>query len=173
MAAYVNKSTTVRGNMGKVSPICKEMFKKGNWTNYTNIYRVTDSLGGNWSRSELDVGSKRLRYIETVVEHFWERRRKGYIATYDIVLVFEGKAPPHSRDGQIRGAKYFVGKTRLIIERSINTLSNSHVRNNRYLAIKRNRKNLVHIFWSCLPLGTERVSPRRTTNTTATLVVKY
>jgi hypothetical protein len=100
----------------------------------------------------MSVGSKRVRYIETVVEHFWERWRKEYIATLrnlqhkfkkrnslvpvkdDIVLVFEEKAPRHtwclgriteiipSRDGQVRGAKVFIGKTRQIIERPINKL---------------------------------------------------
>ena len=99
-----------------------------------------------------DIGQKRVRYIETVVEHFWEQWRREYLNTLrnwnskykrrnslipevgDVVLIFEEKCPRQrwplgkieetivSRDGQIRGAKVYIGKTKTVIERPINKL---------------------------------------------------
>ena len=52
----------------------------------------------------------------------------------DVVLIYEEKSPRHrwplgriiekitSGDGQVRGAKVFVGKTKVVIERAINQL---------------------------------------------------
>ena len=81
------------------------------------------------------MGQKRSRYIETVVNQFWERWRREYVITLrnwkqkykrknalipeadDVVLVFEEKVPRQNwtlgriinvikgRDGEIRGAK--------------------------------------------------------------------
>ena len=84
--------------------------------------------------------TKRARYVETVIDQFWERWRTEYLSTLrawttkfkrrnslvpeigDIVIIFEEKTPRHkwllgrikdtiiSRDGEIRGAKVLVGK---------------------------------------------------------------
>ena len=99
-----------------------------------------------------EIGRKRVQYIETVVEHFWNRWRQEYLNTLrnwqskykrrnsmvpevgDVVLIYEEKSPRHrwplgriiekitSGDGQVRGAKVFVGKTKVVIERAINQL---------------------------------------------------
>ena len=95
---------------------------------------------------------RRARYIETVVNHYWERWRREYVlnlrnwkAKYkrtnalvpevnDVVVVFEEKVPRQSwcigritetitsHDGQIRGAKVFIGKSKAVIERPVNKL---------------------------------------------------
>ena len=100
----------------------------------------------------LNIGEKRARHIEMLVEHFWERWRKEYVVSLrnwkqkykrrndlipnvgDVVIVFEEKVPRQnwclgriieilpSRDGQIRGAKVLIGKTKTTIERPINKL---------------------------------------------------
>ena len=99
-----------------------------------------------------EVTPKRVRYINSLVEHFWERWRCEYVGTLrnaqqkykkrnslvpminDIVLIYEEKVPRQSwcmgrvieiipsKDDQIRGAKILIGKSRHIIERPVNKL---------------------------------------------------
>ena len=90
--------------------------------------------------------SKRHKYLQTVIEHFWIRWRKEYLNTLrqykvfhrprgelirvnDIVLIYDDKLPRHNwRLGRVqeligtRGAKVFVGKTRNSITRPVNRL---------------------------------------------------
>ena len=95
---------------------------------------------------------KRIEYLETVLNYFWNRLRSEYIPSLlecqklykrqnkiilsigDIVNIFDDKVPRHKwllgriydiitgKDGAIRGAKYFVGKTKKTVERPINKL---------------------------------------------------
>ena len=104
------------------------------------------------SEVNLNLGPKRSCYIESVVQQFWERWRREYVITLrewkhkykqknklipetdDVVLVYEEKVPRQNwtlgrvinvikgRDGEIRGAKVVIGKTRAIVERPINKL---------------------------------------------------
>lgn len=96
-------------------------------------------------------GKKRVRYIDTIVSHYWERWRKEYVVSLrnwknykrsnasipevdDVVLIWEEHVSRQnwllgriielipSRDGVVRGAKVIVGKTRAVIERPINML---------------------------------------------------
>ena len=100
----------------------------------------------------MKTGQKRARYIDTIVEHYWERWRKEYVGSLrnwkqnykrrntvvpevnDVVIVFDEKLPRHkwlfgriielipSKDGQCRGAKLILGKTKAVIERPISKL---------------------------------------------------
>ena len=95
---------------------------------------------------------KRIEYLETVLNHFWNRWRSEYIPSLleyqklykrqnkiissigDMVNIYDNKVPRHKwlfgriydvitgRDGTIRGAKLFVGKTKKTVERPINKL---------------------------------------------------
>ena len=95
---------------------------------------------------------KRIEYLETVLSHFWNRWRSEYIPSLleyqklykrqnkiipsirDIVNIYDDKVPRHKwllgricdiitgKDGAIRGAKLFVGKTKKTVERPINKL---------------------------------------------------
>ena len=95
---------------------------------------------------------KRIEYLETVLNHFWNRWRSEYIPSLleyqklykqqnkmipsidDIVNIHDGKVPRYKwlleriydvitgKDGAIRGAKLFVGKTKKTVERPINKL---------------------------------------------------
>ena len=101
---------------------------------------------------ETNFGPRRVRYIETIIEHFWCRWSKEYVTSLrswtqkvkrtnklipevnDIVLVFDEKLPRQnwclgriveiipSTDGKVRGAKVLLGKTKMTIERPINKL---------------------------------------------------
>ena len=95
---------------------------------------------------------KRIEYMETVLNHFWNRWRSEYIPSLleyqklykrqnkiipsigDIVNIYDDKVPLHKwlhgriydvitgEDGGIRGAKLIVGKTKKTAERPINKL---------------------------------------------------
>ena len=95
---------------------------------------------------------KRIEYLETVLNHFWNRWRSEYIPSLlqyqrlykrqnkiipsigDIVNIYDNKVPRHKwllghiydvitgKDGAIRAAKLFVGKTKKTVERPINKL---------------------------------------------------
>ena len=95
---------------------------------------------------------KRIEYLETVLNHFWNRWRSEYIPSLleyqklykrqnkiissigDMVNIYDNKVPRHKwlfgriydvitgRDGTIRGAKLFVGKTKKTVECPINKL---------------------------------------------------
>ena len=95
---------------------------------------------------------KRIEYFETVLNHFWNRWRSKYIPSLleyqklykrqnkiipsigNIVNIYDDKVPQHKwllgriydvitdKDGAIRGAKLFVGKTKKTLERPINKL---------------------------------------------------
>ena len=96
--------------------------------------------------------SKRFIYLNSVIEHFWDRWRFDYLLSLrefhrpmksnsntqpnvdDIVLVYEEKQPRQhwrlarvkeliiSKDSQVRAAKVIIGKTKNIINRPINRL---------------------------------------------------
>lgn len=93
-----------------------------------------------------------MKYIQTVIEHFWKRWRSEYLTTLqqyqtdkfrnkgqkctegDIVIIYEEKQPRQnwrmgkitelikSNDNKIRAAKVLVGKTKSIITRPLNKL---------------------------------------------------
>ena len=95
---------------------------------------------------------KRIEYLETVLNHFWNRWRSEYIPSLleyqklykrqnkiiasigDIVNIYDNKVPRHKwllgrtydvitgKDGAIRGTKLFVRKTKKTVERPINKL---------------------------------------------------
>ena len=95
---------------------------------------------------------KPIEYLETVLNHFWNRWRSEYIPSLleyqklykrqnkiipsirDIVKICNDKVPRHKwllgriydvitgKDGATRGAKLFVGKTKKTVERPINKL---------------------------------------------------
>ena len=109
-----------------------------------NTYEGTNSKNIN--------GKQRVRYIETLIDHFWHRWRKEYCVSLrnfqrmcrkknnlipkenDVVIIYQEKVPRQnwrlgkiislvpSKDGDIRAAKVLVGKTRRIIERPVNKL---------------------------------------------------
>jgi len=96
--------------------------------------------------------SKRVKYLNELLEHFWNRWRYDYLLSLreyksnikstsntepkvnDIVLIFNDKQPRQqwkmgriielltSKDNRIRSAKVIIGKTRNIIDRPINRL---------------------------------------------------
>ena len=93
-----------------------------------------------------------MKYLETIVKHFWKRWKGEYVTSLreyqktfkpknqllppkeDIVLIYDDKLPRQhwllgkiidlipSEDGQIRGAKVLIGKTKNVIERPVNRL---------------------------------------------------
>ena len=101
---------------------------------------------------ENKVISKRVKFIDGVINDYWERWRREYVLalrqhqrtkkqssaqtpnTNDIVLVYEEKQPRQqwkvgrilelitSNDGEIRQANVIVGKTKRVINRPINRL---------------------------------------------------
>ena len=109
---------------------------------------------------------KRLKYMELVLAHFWKRWSSEYLTSLrefhknykknqgnvpyvdDILIIKEDKLPRQqwrfgrilelikSRDGNVRAAKIFVGKTKRVIERPINRL---------YPLECANRKELINI----------------------------
>ena len=93
---------------------------------------------------------KRIEYVENLIEHFWKRWSFEYVtsllecqksfklksqlfpAKNDLVLLYEEKQPRQkwllgkivelipSQDGQIRGAKVLLGKSRNTVDRPVN-----------------------------------------------------
>ena len=108
-------------------------------------------------KPEIHIGKgvglqKRKRFIDTLVDHFWNRWRKEYVTSLreyqrrtnvrhsekvkmgDIVIIFDDKQPRHlwrmgkvfklivSGDGSTRGAEIKVAKTGHMIKRPVNKL---------------------------------------------------
>ena len=112
----------------------------------TNIGKDDDK------KLNVEIGRKRAKYIDLMINSFWKRWRKEYVNSIrswkqkkertfelvpevnDIVLIFEEKVPRKnwslgkiveilpSKDKKVRGARILVGKNRSIIERPINKL---------------------------------------------------
>ena len=106
----------------------------------------------NINNTEINSSSctKRMKYIETVINHFWQRWRSEYLVSLrehskkfkkgnKLIpqvndIVHEDKQPPQSwrlgkivelipsKDAQIRGAKILIGKSKSIISRPVNKL---------------------------------------------------
>ena len=129
-----------------IEPLTPNHLLFGRKLSQVNTEPATDDGAIDSNRSK-----KKVQYIDTLVSHYWERWRKEYVTSLrdwksykrsnavipevdDVVLIWEEKIPRQnwllgriiellrSRDGQTRGAKVVVGKTRAIIERPINKL---------------------------------------------------
>ena len=141
-------------NSRPISPLYDDEFIQPLTPNHLLFGRILPQQNIRPFEAEIDFnsGKKRVRYIETLVEHFWERWRREYLSTLrnwnmrykrsnniipdvgDIVIIYEEKVPRQnwmigriveilpSRDGQIRGVKVFVGKSKTIIERPVSKL---------------------------------------------------
>ena len=122
-----------------------------------NVNSINSDGGGNFNISMENV-TKRMRYMNSVILHFWRRWSSEYVTSLreysrvhrntgtlvpsidDVVIVFEDKQPKQSwklgrivelitsKDNKIRGAKVKLGKTKNVIGRPINRLYPVEVR---------------------------------------------
>ena len=115
------------------------------------LYQINPNFEHSYEEFQIDM-PKRVKHFENTIEHLWKRWRAEYVMSLreyqklhkpntqavpsknDLVLVFDDKQPRQkwllgkitelipSNDGQIRGAKVFLGKTRNIIDQPVNRL---------------------------------------------------
>ena len=113
------------------------------------LYQENPKWESNSDIVEPDL-RKRIEYVESIIEHFWKRWRFEYItslrecqksfkpknqlfqAKNDLVLIYEEEQPRQkwllgkivelipSQDGQVRGARILLGKSRNTADRPVN-----------------------------------------------------
>ena len=122
-----------------------------------NVNSINSDGSGNFNISMENV-TKRMRYMNSVILHFWRRWSSEYVTSLreysrvhrntgtlvpsiaDVVIVFEDKQPKQSwklgriveliksKDNKIRGVKVKLRKTKNVIGRPINRLYPVEVR---------------------------------------------
>ena len=115
------------------------------------LYQENPNWESNSDIAEPDL-PKRIDYVKSLTEHFWQRWPSEYVtslrecqksfkaknqlfpAKNDLVLLYEEKQPRQkwllgkivdlipSQDGQIRGARVLLGKSRNTVDRPVNRL---------------------------------------------------
>jgi len=76
--------------------------------------------GRNLSITNDDKASRRVKYVQLLIFHFWNRWRTEYLTSLRVYQ--SSKKIKQRRDNQIRAVKLFVGKNRTVIDRPINLL---------------------------------------------------